>query len=116
LIENTEKARVGSDEYLPLEGVSGRPNEASLVKYEIGTCPGNRESIMGPEYDENSLYTFKEKNTSQPSLHYSKELFQLVDVNERANPFVDVINKVIQYSQQVDQQVISQKMILYMRC
>lgn len=99
-IEDTEKGRVGSDEYLPLEGVSGRPNEASLVKYEIGTGPGDHESTMGPGYDEISLYTFKEKNMSQPSLHNSEELFQLIDANEQTNPSAKVIKKAMQYSQQ----------------
>lgn len=95
-IENTEEGRVGSDEHLSLENVSGRPNEASLVKSEIGTGSGDPESIMEPGYDEISLYTFKEKNTSQPSPNYSKELFQLVDENEQTNPFVDVIKKAMQ--------------------
>jgi hypothetical protein len=48
----------------------------------------------------NSLYTFKEKNTSQPSLHNSEELFQLVDENEETNPFVKVIKKATGYRQQ----------------
>ena len=99
-MENTEKGRVGSDEYLNLEGVGERPNESSLGKYEISTGSGDRENIMGPEYDENSLYTFKEKNTSQPSLHNSEELFQLVDANEKTNPFARVIMKAMQYGQQ----------------
>jgi hypothetical protein len=55
---------------------------------------------MGSEYDENSLYIFNEKNTSQPSLHNSEELFQLIDANEQTNPSAKVIKKAMQYSQQ----------------
>jgi hypothetical protein len=88
---------------LPLEDLSGRPSEVSLVKNEIDTGPGDRESTMEPRYDENSLYTFKEKNTSQPSLHYSEELFQLIDDNEQTNLFAKVIKKAILYGQQTGQ-------------
>lgn len=87
---------------MPLEGESGRPNEVSVVKYEIGTGPWDHESIIGSGYDENSLYTFKEKNTLQPSPNYSKELFQLVDDNEQTNPFVKVIKKAMRYMEQKD--------------
>jgi RAB protein geranylgeranyltransferase component A len=42
-----------------------------------------REIMPGTRYDENSLYTFNEKITSQSSLDYSEELFQLVDAMNR---------------------------------
>lgn len=58
---------------------------------------------MRPGYDENSLYTFKEKNTSHSSPPDSEELFQLADENEQTNPFVKVIKKAIQYSPQKGQ-------------
>jgi len=96
-MDNTEKSRVGSDEYLQLEGVGGRPNEDSVVKYEIGAGPAEHASIMRPGYDENSLYTFKEENTSHSSPQDTEELFQLINGNEQINPFAEVIKKAIRY-------------------
>jgi hypothetical protein len=47
-IDNTEKGRVGSDEYLQLEGINGRPNEASLVKYGLAQARGTVNIFWTP--------------------------------------------------------------------
>lgn len=62
-----------------------------------GAPAPQREGTSSFPTKENSLYTFKEENTSHSSPQGSKELFQLVDDNEHTNPFVKVIQKAIRY-------------------
>jgi hypothetical protein len=98
--ENTENSDDASDVFLPLESVGEPKNETGNGKSEHGTpSPEPRNTSLSNPMT-NSLYTFKEKNTSQPSLHNSEELFQLVDENEETNPFVKVIKKATGYRQQ----------------
>src|SRR5215210_2733291 len=54
----------------------------------------NEHDIQSPAPPmSNSLYTFKQKNTSLPSCDSSEERFYLVDDNEDTNPFVEVLKK-----------------------
>jgi hypothetical protein len=98
--ENTEKYDDASDAFLSLEGVGEPKNETGNSKSEQDTSSPEPENTSLFNSMTNSLYTSKEKNTSQPTPHYSEELFQLVDNNEDTNPFVEVIKKATRYRQQ----------------
>jgi hypothetical protein len=78
-IKNIEKCYDSSDEYSLLEGVSGRPNEAGELEIEHNTGVSEHKSAQPSGNDKISLYTFKEKNTSQPSPQDTEATFQLVD-------------------------------------
>jgi hypothetical protein len=96
-IKNIEKCCDGSDEYSLLEDKGGRPNEAEELEIEHNTGVSERKSTQLSGNDKISLYTFKEKNTSQPSPQDTEELFQLIDGNEQTNPFAEAIKKAIRY-------------------